>query len=295
MAAAPCRPTAGTSCSFRRPPRSPSNPTRSRSGWSVSRTMAASSSAFSPVSGRVPTGLSDWEAGRILRMFRRHPRAAGGVPHAPAPGAVRGVVRSDRRTKRLVGRLQPGEIALIDHEDLDRVAAEGLVERQVRAVVNVARSATGAYPNLGPLVLAAAGIPLIDAVAPDLFDILRDGDTLEIEDGRILAGGAVVAKGEPLGMELAQERLDASKRQIGAALERFAENTIEYLRDEREYLIEAIRLPEIDTDLGGRHVLVVVRGYGYKADLASLRGGYISDFPPVLVGVDGGADALPSL
>src|SRR5207237_9937764 len=96
----------------------------------------------------------------------------------------------------------------------------------------------------------------------------------------------------PVGMELAQERLDASKRQIGAALESFAENTIEYLRDEREYLIEAIRLPEIDTDLAGRHVLVVVRGHGYKADLASLRGGYISDFRPVLVGVDGGADAL---
>jgi uncharacterized membrane-anchored protein len=191
-----------------------------------------------------------------------------------------------------VGRLQPGEIALIDHEDLDRVAAEGLVERRVRAVLNVARSATGAYPNLGPLVLAAAGIPLIDSVTPDLFDIVRDGDTLEIEDGRILLAGAVVAKGEPVGMELAQERLDASKRGIGAALESFAENTIEYLRDEREYLIEAIRLPEIDTDLSGRHVLVVVRGHGYKADLASLRGGYISDFRPVLVGVDGGADAL---
>ncbi|HEX9316926.1 MAG TPA: putative cytokinetic ring protein SteA, partial [Actinomycetota bacterium] len=176
-------------------------------------------------------------------------------------------------------------------ENLDRVAAESLVERQVGAVVNVARSATGAYPNLGPLVLAAAGIPLIDAVVPDLFDIVRDGDMLEIDDGRILVGGDVVAKGELAGMEVVQERLDASKRHIGAALESFAENTIEYLRDEREYLIEAIRLPEIETDLAGRHVLVVVRGYGYKADLASLRG-YISDFRPVLVGVDGGADAL---
>jgi uncharacterized membrane-anchored protein len=225
-------------------------------------------------------------------MFRRQQRAAGGVAHPAALGAVHGLVRSDRRTKRLVGRLQPAEIALIDHEDLDRVAAEGLVERKVRAVINVARSATGAYPNLGPLVLAAAGIPLIDAVTPDLFELVRDGDLLEIDDGRILLSGNVVAKGEPFTMELAQERLDASKREIGAALESFAENTIAYLRDEREYLIEAIRLPEIDTDLAGRHVLVVVRGYGYKADLSSLRGGYISDFRPVLVGVDGGADAL---
>ncbi|HYR64101.1 MAG TPA: putative cytokinetic ring protein SteA [Actinomycetota bacterium] len=227
-------------------------------------------------------------------MFRRHPRVAS-VSDVPTPGAVRGVLRSDRRTKRLVGRLQPGEIALIDHDDLDRVAAEGLVERKVRAVLNVGRSATGAYPNLGPLVLAAAGIPLVDAVTPDLFEIVRDGDAVEIDDGRILVAGDVVAKGEPVGMEFAQERLDASKRQIGAALESFAENTIEYLRDEREYLIDAIRLPEIRTGLGGRHVLVVVRGYGYKKDLASLRGGYIPDFRPVLVGVDGGADALLDL
>src|SRR5437016_11670864 len=153
-------------------------------------------------------------------MFRRNVRAADALGRAAAPGAIRGVVRADRRTKRLVGRLQPGEIALIDHEDLDRVAAESLVERQVRAVVNVARSATGAYPNLGPLVLTAAGIPLIDAVVPDLFDIVRDGDIIEIDDGRILVGGDVVAKGEVVGMEVVQERLDASKRHIGRSEER---------------------------------------------------------------------------
>jgi len=225
-------------------------------------------------------------------MFRRNRRGADGVSPEATPDSLWGVVRGDRRTKSLVGRLQPGEIALVDHEDLDRVAAEALVERKVRAVLNVAASASGAYPNLGPLVLAAAGIPLIDAVTPDLFDVVHDGDTVEIADGRILVGGDVVAKGEVLTMELAQERLDAAKLQIGAALERFAENTIQYLRDEREYLIDAIRLPEILTELDGRHVLVVVRGYGYKKDLASLRGGYISDFRPVLVGVDGGADAL---
>ncbi|HMC08766.1 MAG TPA: putative cytokinetic ring protein SteA, partial [Actinomycetota bacterium] len=117
-------------------------------------------------------------------------------------------------------------------------------------------------------------------------------DLVEIEDGRILHEGAVVAKGEPLTMELVQSRLDASKREIGAALERFAENTIEYIRAEREYLLDAIHLPDVRTDLAGRHVLVVVRGYGYKKDLAALRGGYIPDFRPVLIGVDGGADAL---
>src|SRR2546430_16136116 len=110
-------------------------------------------------------------------MFRRNARAADAVDRAAAPDAIRGVVRADRRTKRLVGRLQPGEIALIDHEDLDRVAAEGLVERQVRAVLNVARSATGAHPNLRPLVLAAAGIPSVHGAGPGLLRIGRGRGT----------------------------------------------------------------------------------------------------------------------
>jgi uncharacterized membrane-anchored protein len=228
-------------------------------------------------------------------MFRRSTREALHPSGDPAPGAIRGVVRAGRRTKLLVGRLQPGEIALIDHRDLDRLSAEGLVERKVKAVLNVATSASGHYPNLGPLVLAAAGVPLIDAVTPDLFELVHDGDTVEIDDGRILHGGTVVAKGEPVGMELAQERLDASKQGIGVALEAFAENTLEYLREEREYLLDAIRLPDIRTTLHGRHVLIVVRGYGYKKDLASLRAGYIPDFRPILIGVDGGADALLEL
>lgn len=228
----------------------------------------------------------------MRHMFRRNTQRAGRVDEAPGPGVIRGVVRSGRRTKTLVGHLQPGEIALIDHADLDRVSAEGLVERHVAAVLNVAASASGRYPNLGPLVLASAGVPLIDAVTPSLFGILRDGEVIEIEDGRILNGGAVIAKGEPVTMELAQERLDGAKKEISAALESFAENTIEYLRAERDYLLEAIRLPDITTAIAGRHVLVVVRGYGYKKDLASLRSGYIRDFRPVLIGVDGGADAL---
>ena len=225
-------------------------------------------------------------------MFRRNARGAGAADRDAAPGVIRGAVRADRRTKQLIGRLQPGEVALIDHEDLDRLAAESLIERRVRAVLNVAASSSGRYPNLGPLVLAAAGVPLVDGVSPDLFDLVHEGDVLEIEDGRVLYQGAVIAKGEPLTMEVVQARLDASKRTIGAALERFAENTIEYIRAEREYLLDAINLPDVRTDVAGRHVLVVVRGYGYKKDLAALRAGYIPDFRPVLIGVDGGADAL---
>jgi uncharacterized membrane-anchored protein len=205
---------------------------------------------------------------------------------------VEGVARLDARTKRLVGRLQPGEIAVIDHPDLDRIAAEALVERKVRAVVNAAVSATGRYPNLGPLVLVGAGVHLVDDVGRDVFDRVKEGDIVSLDEGKVLLGDEVIAEGRVITAEQAQETLDLSKREIAGALERFAENTLEYMALEREYLLEAIRLPEIRTELMGRHVLVVVRGYSYKEDLAALRRGYVADFRPVLVGVDGGADAL---
>lgn len=209
-------------------------------------------------------------------------------------GALEGTVRLGRRTKQLTGTLQPGEIVIIDHQDLDRVAAEGLAEKQVVAVINASSFCTGRYPNLGALVLCGAGIALIENVGQEVFSTLKDGERLTLDEGRVLRDNEVVAKGDVVTLETAQERLDTSKRNISHALESFAENTLEYMINEKDFLLEAIRLPEIKTNFAGRHVLVVVRGYGYKKDLATLRG-YIRDLKPVLVGVDGGADALLDL
>jgi uncharacterized membrane-anchored protein len=206
-------------------------------------------------------------------------------------GELQGVVRLGKRTKALTSRIQPGEIVIIDHEDLDRVAAEGLVERQPKAVINASQYSTGRYPNLGALVLCGAGISLIEGVGKDVFDRVRDGDFLKLEDGTVYRDGNVVAEGEVVDLAAAQRSLDHSKKNISSALESFAENTLQYMINERDFILEAIRLPDTKTDFAGRHVLMVVRGYGYKEDLASLRG-YIHDFRPVLVGVDGGADAL---
>jgi uncharacterized membrane-anchored protein len=206
-------------------------------------------------------------------------------------GELEGVVRLGKRTKALTSRIQPGEIVIIDHADLDRVAAEGLVERQPKAVINASKYSTGKYPNLGALVLCGAGITLIEGVGKDVFDRIREGDVLKLEDGTVFRDGNVVAEGEVVDMAAAQRSLDHSKKNISSALESFAENTLQYMISERDFILEAIRLPETRTDFAGRHVLMVVRGYGYKEDLASLRG-YIHDFRPVLIGVDGGADAL---
>jgi uncharacterized membrane-anchored protein len=220
-------------------------------------------------------------------MFRRRRQ-----PTQVGDGVIHGIARVDARTKRLLGRIQAGEIAVIDHNDLDRIAAEGLVERRVKAVLNAAPSSTGRFPNLGPLVLTTANIPLIDSVGPELFEKVKDGDYIQIEDGRILSGEEVVAKGDVETQSGAQDKLDEAKKDIATALEEFAENTLGYLVSEREFLLEATRLPNTRTDFAHRHVLVVVRGYGFKEDLDSLRRGYVRDFKPILVGVDGAADAL---
>ncbi len=211
----------------------------------------------------------------------------------PVPVGVSGLVRLDTRTKRLLERIQPGEIALIDHADLDRIAAEGLVAAHVAAVVNVAPSMTGRYPNSGPLVLAAAGVTLIDAVDCDLFDAVEEGDELYVVGGRVLRGGAVLASGERLELDAILDRLDEIRRRMGDEIERFAENTVNYLRQEKHLLLDEPELPDLPLDFHGRQVLVVVRGADYREDLAMLATiGYVSDMRPLLVAVDGGADAL---
>ncbi|MGH2807225.1 MAG: putative cytokinetic ring protein SteA [Actinomycetota bacterium] len=214
---------------------------------------------------------------------------------APAPpGTISAVARVDKRTKDLLQRLQPGEIAVIDHADIDRVAAEGLVHRQAAAVINAAPSSTGRYPNLGPLLLCSAGIRVIDEAGPEVMK-LNEGTHLMIEEGRVLkmngAGSIEVARGKVLTIEGVERTIDRAKQTISAELERFAENTIGYIKDERDVLLEAVRLPEVETDFHGRHVLIVVRGYDYKEDLAALRA-YIREVNPILIGVDGGADAI---
>ena len=213
------------------------------------------------------------------------------VRKAPSDAGVHGVARVDRRTKNLLRRVHPGEIVFIDHEDLDRVAAEGLVQARVGAVVNAAASISGRYPNVGPLLLAAAGIPLIDNAGPDVMRLVREGEVVRIDGDAVHAGGDVVAKGHLQTLESLEEQYDAAKVTMGDELERFAENTLEFMRRERHVWIESPTLPDLSVDLRGRHVLIVVRGADHRNDLAHLRG-YVREMRPVLIGVDGGADAL---
>lgn len=216
----------------------------------------------------------------------RRPRSGDREP------GIAGVARLDRRTKRLTKRLRPGDIAIIDHVDLDRVGAEALVAAGVAAVVNTSPSISGRYPNLGPEILLTAGIPLFDVMDGDVFAEVRDGDTVRLlEETLYAADGRVIAKGELQTTETVASAMAEARAGLAVQLEAFASNTMEYLKRERDLLLDGIGVPDIKTELEGRHALVVVRGYDYRQDLVALRH-YIREFRPILIAVDGGADAL---
>ncbi|MDQ2650214.1 MAG: putative cytokinetic ring protein SteA [Actinomycetota bacterium] len=204
-----------------------------------------------------------------------------------------GFARVDNRTKRLVKRVQPGDVMVIDHQDLDRVAAETIVEAQAGAVINASPSISGRYPNVGPLLVCAAGIPLVDDVGAEVLERIKEGQRVTVVGSDVVVDGTVVASGTRQSMQLIEERVEAARQSMGLELEQFAENTLSYLSQERHLLIDDPDIPDIDLEMKGRHVLIVVRGAEYKEDLDTLRrSGYLGEMVPLLVGVDGGADAL---
>ncbi len=202
-----------------------------------------------------------------------------------------GPARLDRRTKRLVRRLTPDDVAIVDHTDLDRVSAEELLESGVRVVVNVAPSQTGRFPNPGPLLLVRGGVRLIDAPGAPLFEQLSEGEPVTIRGASVFRNGTFLASGRALEARELERALREQQGRVREALEAFADNTMRYLRDEGRVLTEGIDFPQLQTRFRDRHALVLARGPGHKRDLRIVRP-YIRDFKPVLVGVDGGADAL---
>jgi uncharacterized membrane-anchored protein len=214
---------------------------------------------------------------------RRH--ALDGLP------GVTGTVRIDRRTGSLLRRLRPGDVAVIDHLDLDRANAEALVERGVVAVLNASSFISGRYPNLGPEVLAGSGVVLVDEVGPEVFSKLQDGNEVRIHEGSVLRGGDEVVSGRLLGSEDVRALMHDARTGLSAQLQSFTHNTTEYLRREEDLLLHGQGVPELDIELAGRPVVVVVRDYDYREDLRRLRR-FVREQRPVLVGVDGGADAL---
>ncbi len=212
------------------------------------------------------------------------------------PGLT-GIARVDRNTRRLLKRVGPGDIVVLDETDLDRLTADRLVESGVVAVVNAAPSISGRYPNLGPEVLVANGILLIDAVSPDLFGRIKDGTRVRVHEGVVYADKLTKKEPETLfeGMVLTDaavaERMIEARMGLVDHLEAFAGNTIEFIRTESALLIDGLGVPKLELSMRQRHVVVVADGPEHREDLAALKP-FIKEYLPILVGVGRGADTL---
>jgi len=184
-------------------------------------------------------------------------------------------------------------VAVIDHLDIDTVAAESLVAAQPAAVLNAAESSSGRYPNEGPLLLLRAGIPLVDTLGDALMERVAEGDTATVEGDTVIVDGREVAVGVRQDEDSILRIHERSRATLGAELNRFVENTVEYLEHNTDLIDDDLELPDLDADWTGRQVLIVVRGAGYKEDLSLLRRtAYLREMKPVVIAVDGGADAL---
>lgn len=202
-----------------------------------------------------------------------------------------GPARVDHRTKNLTKRLRPGDIAVIDHQDIDKVAADALVATRPAAVINAARSVSGRYPNLGPEIIVSAGIPLVDDVGTELFEQVSDGVHVRVHSGEIWVDDRLAGKGREQDEASIAAAMDEARAGLAVQLEAFVANTMEYMLRDRDLLLDGVGVPDVRTRIEERQVLIVVRGYHYREDLATLRP-YIREYRPVLIGVDGGADAI---
>jgi uncharacterized membrane-anchored protein len=214
-------------------------------------------------------------------------RNGGRRPDAP----IEGTARLGERTKHLVKRLRPGDIAVIDHVNIDRIAAEELIDAGVAAVLNASPSSNGKYPNAGPLMLTRAGVRVVDAPGAGLFELLRDGDRLTVDGGTVRIADQEVLRGRVLTEPELELELVEQRQRIDEALAEFAENTVAHVREETDLLTGSIDFPPIRASFRDRHVLIVVRGERHRRDLKALRA-YIRDMRPLIVAVDGGADGV---
>ncbi|WXR61899.1 putative cytokinetic ring protein SteA [Peptostreptococcaceae bacterium AGR-M142] len=201
------------------------------------------------------------------------------------------IIQKDKKTKDLAKRIRQGEVALINHKDIDEVAAYSLVNAKIAGIINIDSSMSGKYPNKGPKVLLDNGIFILDEVDKNAFDSIEDFDSIEIKGESIYKGDTLIAKGNILDKQILKIKKKECKENLSNELDNFIDNTLDYARKEKDFILSDANIPDLNIDFKNRQALVVVRGQNYKEDLSTIVS-YISEVNPVLIGVDGGADAL---
>lgn len=204
---------------------------------------------------------------------------------------IKGIVKKDFKTKALCKRLHPGDIALIAHPDLDELAAQELAERGVKAVINACNTFSGDYPAQGTKVLLEEGIFILDKVGKSIFSQVKEGEVITIAGNTIFYSNKKIAQGRVMKKEILADHMLRAEENLNRKLDFFVQNTLAFARKEKKLILDKLDIPELKTRIEGKHVLIVVRGKNYKKDLRAIAS-YIKEVKPVLVGVDGGADAL---
>lgn len=205
---------------------------------------------------------------------------------------IRGPVAIDKRTKDLAKRIKPGEIAIIDHIDIDEVAANSLVAAKIKAVINMSKSISGKYPNSGPQILNDNGITIIEIQEKNFLDKIKETELIEIDfDGKIYKENKLIAEGIVLEKKIIESQMMMAHENLSQELDKFIDNTIEYAKKEKGMILGDFKIPNLKTEFENRHVLIVVRGKNYKEDLLTIKS-YIDEVKPIMIGVDGGGDAL---
>ena len=222
--------------------------------------------------------------GSVLRNPVRQRNAVG------LPGLV-GTARVERRTRALLPRLRPGDVAVVEHVDMDRATAQALIDADVAAVVNAVPMISGRYPNLGPQLLVEAGVQLVDGVGVAALGAIGEGRSVRLHEGVVYAGGEPVAHGREGDAATVAAELDRARTGLVTQLETFTHNTTEFLRREQDLLLHGRGVPRLDTRIVGRPVVVVARGAEHEQELARIRP-FLREQHPVLVGIGAGAEVL---
>jgi uncharacterized membrane-anchored protein len=209
----------------------------------------------------------------------------------PARPGITGIARVDRRTGDLLRRVGPGDIVILDQVDLDRATADALVAAEVTGVVNASPSISGRFPNLGPEIVVAAGIALVDGVGPEIMRAVREGSKVRLHEGVVHVGDKEVGRGVEQTVETIADLMIEAKAGLSAQLEAFSANTIEFLRRERTLILDGVGVPELGAPIRHNQVLIVAPGRDHVEDLKQLKR-YIAEHRPILIGVDAGADTL---
>jgi len=200
----------------------------------------------------------------------------------PAPTGTSGTLRAGRPTRSLLPRLRTGDIAVIDHVDLDRPTAQRMLDAGVVAVVNAQPMSSGRFPNLGPQLLAEAGVVLVDSVGDAGFATLADGRAARVDGGIVYDGEQRLTSGRVVDQDQVQLEMAQAREGMATQLQTLTHTSTELIRREQGVLLHGIDLPVLDTRLQDRAVLVVASGAETASQLRRMRT-YLREQRPTVV------------